>query len=468
MRVRSLRFKLGWNHGLIISIVFLVLGMARYQTVSYRSLRSFDQDLQNDVELFASQFLHTSVGLQWSSENLGIAEALTVEGFGPFFFVTDGEGRVVAPNQVGRYVREMLAGKLLTSILGQRSGFGQAVAPDGTAFRFFSIPLPTQPGSPLLILHAGRPMDVLQGVLREYLFIFVTSVPVILLVSVGVGWMLARRALQPFEEVAQTAKHITSENLNTRIESSRTEEEVLSLIESFNAMVGRLNHSFQQMRKFNADVAHELRTPLAIMQGENEVALRSGSVPDEARAVFASNLEELERLTRVVNDLLTLSEAEAGNQVILRRPIGLKGLVEDLVEQMQILATERNISIHLGPIPEAVIEGDELWIRRALLNLIDNAIKYSREGGSIEVSAETRDGRVRLEIRDSGIGIAQADIPYIFDRLYRADPARSRTNGGTGLGLALVKWVVDAHEGEIHVKSTPERGSSFELAFPLV
>jgi heavy metal sensor kinase len=468
VKVRSLRFKLGWNHGLVISLVFLILGMARYKTVSYRSLRSFDQDLQNDVELFSTQFMRTSVGLQWSSDNLGIAEALTVEGFGPYFVVTDADGRVVAPVQVGRYMQEMVAGKILAPILAQKSGFGQSVAPDGTEFRFYSVPLPSQPGSPLLILHAGRPLDVLQGVLREYLFIFVTSVPIILLVSVGVGWILAGRALRPFEEVAQTAKHITSENLNTRIESSRTEEEVQSLIESFNAMVGRLNHSFQQMRKFNADVAHELRTPLAIMQGENEVALRSGSVPEEARAVLASNLEELERLTRIVNDLLTLSEAEAGNQVILLKPISLKSLVEDLVEQMQILATERHISIQLGAIPEAVIQGDELWIRRALLNLIDNAIKYSRDGGSIEVGAETRDGRVRLQIRDSGIGIAEADIPYIFDRLYRADPARSRTNGGTGLGLALVKWVVDAHEGEIRVTSTPERGSSFELAFPLV
>ena len=467
MNVQSLRFKLGWNHGLVISVVFLCAGLARYQVFSYRAQRNFDQDLREDAQLLASHLIRTENGFHWGSEHLAIEESLTLEAFRPYFAVTDLQGNVVRGDLLGRYMQEMLRRGSLKPVLDEHLGFGRVDAPDGTTFRFFSLPVASAAGSAPLFLHVARPMDALRDVLRENLFIYATSVPAALITSVVIGWFLAGRALGPFEEVAQTAKQITSKNLNTRIETARREREIQSLVESFNAMVGRLNTSFQQMRKFNADVAHELRTPLAIMQGENEVALRSGSVSEEARAVLASNLEELERLTRMVNDLLSLSEAEAGRQVIVRKPIRLRGLIEDLVEQMQLLATDRNISIRIGPLPDAVIEGDELWIRRALLNLIDNAIKYSRDGGSIEVDARVENATVRLEIRDRGIGIAERDIPYIFDRLYRADPARSRSSGGAGLGLALVKWVVEAHEGRVHVTSAPGHGSSFELLFPM-
>jgi heavy metal sensor kinase len=466
VKVRSLRFKLGLNHGLIVAVMLFAVGVARYQTVFYRSQRGFDQDLEADARLFASQFKISDRGVSWKNE-LAIADILTLEGFRPYFVLTDADGRILRPDLLGRYMQEMLARNSLNEVLVQRLGFCNAEAPDGTAFRFFSIAMPSVGDAPPLILHVGRQMDTLQGVLREYQAIYIYSIPIVVVLSVLVEWLLAARALRPFEEVAQTANQITSKNLNTQIVSRRNEAEIQGLVDSFNEMVRRLNASFEQIRKFNADVAHELRTPLAIMQGENEVALRSANLSDETRSVLASNLEELERLTRVVNDLLTLSEAEAGRQVMTRRPINLRTLLEDLVEQMQLLAADQSVAIRLADIPDAVIDGDELWIRRALLNLLDNAIKYSKPEGIIELSGSIREGMVRIEIHDQGIGIAEADIPFIFDRLFRADKARSRASGGAGLGLALVKWVVEAHQGQIHVTSAIDRGSSFELDFPL-
>lgn len=468
MNIRSLRFKLGWNHGLIISVVFVCIGLIRYQTVSYRARSSFDQDLQSDAGLLASHLKPGSNGIEVDDNGLPVHETLTLESLRRYFVVTDTRGNVLGQNTMGRYIEEMVSRKALDKILRQKGGFGQAVAADGTIFRFVNLPLSADDGLSSLVLHVGRPMDALQTTMEEYYLNYVISVPLILFISVLVGWFLAGRALRPFEYVTQTAKQITSKNLNTQIFTKSTEVEIQELVQSFNAMAARLNRSFQQIRKFNADVAHELRTPLSIMQGENEIALRSKSLPEEIRSVLSSNLEELGRLTRIVNDLLTLSEAEAGHQVIVKRPINLKPLLQDLVEQMRVLAMDRNIQIEFVNPPNALIQGDALWIRRAFLNLLDNAIKYSKEQSKIVVEGLVDDHTVRLWIQDSGIGIPAEDIPYIFDRLYRADPARSKVTPGSGLGLALVKWIVEAHDGEIKVSSHPDRGSNFEVVFPLL
>ena len=316
------------------------------------------------------------------------------------------------------------------------------------------------------MLHLGRSVAELTAILDAYMVMYLYSVPLVLIVAVAVGWYLAVHALKPFEEVAKTAEQITSEKLNTQIVNVRKEQEIQRLVQSFNSMVARLSQSFDQMRKFNANVAHELRTPLAILQGENEIALRSASVPEEIRAVLISNLEELGRLTRIVNDILTLAEVEAGSQVLTRRPLDLKSLVNDLADQMQLLAMERNIQIDVRDLPEAMVLADDLWIRRAVLNLLDNAIKYSRDGGKIRVSMINDGAKVCLSIHDDGIGIAGRDLPHIFDRLFRADPARNRNTGGVGLGLSLVKWVVEAHDGRIMVTSAPDKGSPVSSGTP--
>jgi heavy metal sensor kinase len=462
MNFRSLRFKLSWTIGLAIALVVVCIGLIRFQTVAYRVRLSFDADLQSDAQLFISHLEFRDDGYSWSAEGLPPMDAMTVDEVGPYFLITDLDGRVFRKDLLSRYVQIMLERGELKSLLGRESGFSEAYAVDRTEYRFVSIEVPEQ----RKVVHVGRAVDSVSGVLDEYLFVYFYSVPIILIVSVAAGWVIAGRTLRPFDEVSRTAEQITSKNLNIQMTPRHKEVEIVRLVHAFNSMVSRLNLSFEQMGKFNADVAHELRTPLAILQGETEIALRSSSLSEDIRSVLVSNLEELDRLKRLVNDLLTLAEADAGKQILNPKPLDLRPLLSDLVEQMRMLASDRAIEINLILVGDVLVYADELWIRRAMLNLLDNAIKYSNEGGSIRVCCRAEGNELRLSVADGGIGISAQDLPHIFERLFRADRARTRVRGGAGLGLALVKWVVEAHQGKIEVKSQLDHGAEFAIKLP--
>jgi heavy metal sensor kinase len=464
--LHSLRFRLIWVHSAAIALVVVCLGLVRYELSSHGSLARFDQALSRDSKFFISRFGLSSNGFTLSTAGLSAGNTLALKELENCFVVTDLSGNVLREDLHSKFILDMHSGGGLTDVLRQHSGFGTASAEDGSEYRFYSLSMPAGIFPKPTILHIGRSLELHKAMMREYLLFYLYFVPLVLAISVVIGWYLAAHALKPFEDITRTAEKITYENLNTQIVTKHKEVEIQRLVQSFNAMVKRLDQSFRQMRKFNADAAHELRTPLAIIQGETEVALQSPNLPEEIRGVLASNLEELDRLTRIVKDLLTLSEAEAGRQVLSKQPIDVGSLLEDLVDQMRLLASDRMLRIEVRCEPDLWIDADELWIRRAVLNLLDNAMKYSKKEGVIEVHAGKEDTQINLRVRDDGIGIHPEDLPHIFDRLYRADPARSRVSGGTGLGLALVKWIVEVHGGTIQVESKPDRGTVFSILLP--
>jgi len=288
---------------------------------------------------------------------------------------------------------------------------------------------------------------------------------VALTVASFLGRFLVRKSLKPIDDITKTAQQIEAENLTPRFEMPKTGDELSQLASTLNEMIDRLELSLQQIRQFTADASHELRTPLTVIRGQTEVILRRERSTEEYRQVLESNLEEMEWMSRMIDNLLTLSRADAGQLQIELEPVQLKRLVVEAYEECHVLAEAKKLSVFLDKIEAALVYGDEMWLRQVLVNLIDNAVKYTPEGGKIWLSLEVEAGYAKLTVKDTGIGIPEEDLPKIFDRFYRVDKARSRQIGGSGLGLSIIKWIVIAHKGRVEVTSQLEEGSCFTIWF---
>jgi len=277
---------------------------------------------------------------------------------------------------------------------------------------------------------------------------------------------------------------ITSQNLNQRINPPKVRDEISRLIETFNEMISRLDQSFRQMKQFSSDASHELKTPLTILKGEIEVMLRRERTSNEYQQTLTSNLEEINRMSQIVEDLLTLSKADTGEIKLNKEKINLIEVLNGVIAQMDRMARSKNLHLSASNHHEDIhLFADALRLRELFINLIENGIKYTEEGGSIRVIIEKeflppvtdqsdraereRRESVKIIVSDTGIGIAKEDQERIFDRFFRVDKARSREQGGSGLGLSICKWIVEAHQGEIEVESELGKGSSFTVRLPL-
>jgi heavy metal sensor kinase len=303
---------------------------------------------------------------------------------------------------------------------------------------------------------------LIRGVRLELALI---SGSVLVLGGVG-GWALARRTLRPLSSMADRARRITAERLDGRIDVEPASAEVEQLRDAFNETLTRLELSFEQLRSFTADAAHELRTPLTALRSVGEVGLRNAQGEDELRDVVGTMLEEVDRLSRLAGDLLALARAESGQAPLRPEPLDLKDLAAEICESLHVLAEERAQTIDLEGLEPAPVAGDRVVLRRALMNLVDNAIKYGPEGSTVRLSTGLSRNVAWVEVADEGPGIAPEHHARVFTRFYRVDEGRSRGDGGTGLGLALVKWTADAHGGRVELHSEPGRGSRFRVVLP--
>jgi heavy metal sensor kinase len=468
VKIQSLRFKLIWFNGIAIALLLICVGLIRYQIISHNTYKSFDETLLSDAQFFSSNIRVGQNRFEWPVENMDPKENVIMLGLQYHFVITDMHGQVLHEDLYNPFMQKLIRGGGLADVIPNHSGFREVIGTTGEFYRFISVEIPRGMDSEPAILHVGRSIKDLKWILGEYKILYLNSVPLILMISAAIGWFLSNRALRPFEDISKAAEQISSENLSTNIVTKYGEEEIQTLVHSFNAMVERLNHSFQQLRKFNADAAHELRTPLSILRGETELLLNSpDSNKEEIRSYLESSLEELDRLTHIVNDMLMLAESEDNEQILVKENIDIKATIEDIIEKTRPLADARGIQIKPLNLPDLQIEGDRPLIHRAIFNLIDNAIKYSREHGTVEIDLAIEEKMMRLKIRDYGIGIAAADLPNVFDRLFRADSARTRIGGSSGLGLSIVKWIIEAHKGTIQATSKSDQGTQFEVTLPI-
>jgi two-component system OmpR family sensor kinase len=317
------------------------------------------------------------------------------------------------------------------------------------------------------IFFVGYPIAELNDLLESLYLIFLVLIPIALAVSIIGGLALAHKSLHPVDEITRRARRITAENLDQTLPVRPVDDEISRLSSTFNEMIERLRDSFAQVRQFSGDASHELRTPLTIMRGEIELALRSTKSPEEYRRVLQSSLEEILRMSSIIENLLMLARADQGSYHAEFSEIDLKSLVEELFEDSEALAERKRIHVTLKNVTPITIVGDKVRLRQLFLNLIDNAIKYTPEGGSVSLSVQQQNGSAVFQVQDTGIGIPEEEQGKIFDRFYRVDKARSREAGGSGLGLSIAKWIAELHRGTIEVESELNRGSVFTVHLPL-
>jgi len=305
---------------------------------------------------------------------------------------------------------------------------------------------------------------------RQLLDTFALILPMGLVVAILVGSWIGRRALAPVDRIITEVREISDgRGLHRRLAEPMIKDEIGRLAETLNQMMTRLERSFAALRRFTADASHELRTPLTVLRAGVERVMTTPNLPQDTLATLEETLQEIKRMTDLVDALLTLARADEGIAPLHHEPVDVRAIVEETRETAELLAEHAGVAIEVATPPGPVmLDADAERIRQLVLNLLTNAVKYTPPGGRVSVHLVQEDGGVMITVADTGIGIAVGDLPHIFDRFWRADAARTRTGGrpGTGLGLAICKWIVEAHGGRIDVTSRPGRGTNFAVTLP--
>jgi two-component system heavy metal sensor histidine kinase CusS len=311
------------------------------------------------------------------------------------------------------------------------------------------------------------PLETVDRELEQLRSILFTAGPAALFLAAGLAYGLARKALAPVDKIRRSTDAITADRLDQRLTVMNPHDELGRLAQTINHMIGRLERSFAEIRRFTADASHELRTPLTVLRTEVEVALsKSLSVADHQHQL-GSILEELVRMSRLTDQLLALSRRDAGVEQLHAVPLDLHFVVAGVVDAMRPLAEAKGVVLRMYGAAPLQVAGDEGRLRQVFINLLDNALKFTSQGGKVTVRLEQRNGYSVVFVEDTGMGIAAEHLPRVFDRFYRVEKARSRSEGGTGLGLSIARSIVTAHGGSIDLASAPGQGTTCTVTLAL-
>ena len=313
----------------------------------------------------------------------------------------------------------------------------------------------------------AEPLSVIDEGLRRLRRYFFAGVPLILLLASVGGYVLARKSLSPISLMDQQTRRVTAASLSSRLDVTNKRDELGGLATTINDLLARLENSFKQQQRFVADASHELRTPLAVLRGETEVALAQPRTIDEYQESLNLIKDEAERLSRIVEDLFILARQPFDAPAIMKERVSLDQVVTECARAAQVLAARKDLKLTVNAGQPLSLIGDDELLQRMILNLLDNAVKYTPVGGEVSLDLAAHNGDARITVRDTGIGISEKDQPHVFDRFYRVDKARSRAIGGAGLGLSIAHWIAEAHGGTISVGSQIGRGSVFTVELPI-
>jgi heavy metal sensor kinase len=464
VNTRSLSFRLvAWYAG-VLTVVFVLLGAltflflrhyleANVLDIQARRARQIADTLVIPSGRGGEQALRGEVERLYSPEandrfiRISRADGTLVYASGPPRGEHFDPARVPAAGTQGgagsRKVR-LAGGSLLIAAL-------PATAADGTRYR-------VEVGT------SGAPVE---GTLTQVLIMLAVGLPVAVAVAVAGGFVLVQRALDPVERIAAKAEAITQHNLSERLPVVESGDELERLSVSLNHMISRLEDAIRGSKQFVADASHELRTPLTVMRGELEALAQDAQLARDTREALGSVLEEVDRLADIVEGLFALSRLDAGEAHSEWVRFDLAALAATTADQMSLLAEDKQVQVACQPSPGVTVEGDRARLKQVVVNLLDNAIKYTPRGGRVSLSVRREGDFALLEVTDNGIGIPAEALPHVFKRFFRVDGSRSREQGGAGLGLSIVKSICLAHGAEVEVLSTPGRGSTFRIRQPV-
>jgi two-component system, OmpR family, sensor kinase len=464
MQRRSVRTRLTLWYTSLLAVIFLIVGIIAYTLVSYTLHRETDSALRSVAVTLADRDSGETHPLFPPDVDEIFRRFFGSPPMGPYFeWLNPGTRPEDEPNEPNLPPFSRLARQ---NALGGIATFETFEGLQAYPVRVLTWPV-VRSGRVIAVVRVGTSQMNLEKTLSNFLLIMAGLFPLALALAGGGGWFLAHRALLPVDRMAQAARTIGAGHLSARIELTGANDELDRLAETLNEMLTRLEAAFTEMRQFTADASHELQTPLTILRGEIEIALRSTRSPQEYVEVMRSALEEIERISLLVEGLLLLARSDAGVLKMDFKPLDLMTLLEDALSQLSPMARAKSISLTLGELEPVEVRGDAVHLRRLLINLVDNAIKYTPSGGTVKVSIDRQDEWVKLAVDDTGIGIPPEERQKVFQRFYRSPEARSGSQGGSGLGLAIVKSIVEAHGGRVELEGEPGKGSSFAVLLPL-
>ena len=448
---KSIKFRLTLWYLVAVAVLLIVFGTVAYYLLSKNLYRNLDESLRARV-----------IELQGS---------IRIEGNRVFFdqnvnelvLIYDADGALL--QRLGPNVEFSNIGKTVERALFGISSFVSAETPDGPHVRLYAAPFNVDSRTRVAIVVGRLPNNVLNMLAVFRMVILNSSVLVILLAGVG-GWFLAGRTLKPVERMADIARGIGESDLSRRIDVE-SDDELGRLASTLNGMIARLEEAFGKQRRFVADASHELRTPLAVIQAESSLVLEKPRSPDGYRRSLELVSQEVAYMSEIVGKLLDLARSDAGSEPVNLQDVNVAELLTELSQDIEALAQEKGLRLSFAPMDGVTVRGDRIRLRQLFLNLLDNALRYTPEGGTISGSVVREDDQAVVSIADTGIGISEEHLPFIFDRFYRVDKVRTDGEGGTGLGLSIATSIAKMHGGAIEVESSVGRGSTFRIILPL-
>lgn len=467
----SLRLKLTIYYLAILSAVLLLFGVAIYFYLSRSLLTTIDESLGFQIErIDMSMAAGAGADIPSRYQGLGESHEELLQLAPHVVQIIDERGRVTDENLASPTDRLPVdRDKLMKFEIG-KTYFDTVKLPSGEQLRVATRRVLDHDGDGTYFIRLGQSLAAMQSARRKAILVLSIAIPLALLLGSFGGLVLANQALSPVDRITSSAELIAQGDLAERVPTPEKMDEIGRLAATFNHMISRLQAAFERQKQFTSDASHELRTPLAVMRGDIEIALRRERPAEEYQRVLTSNLEEIVRLSRLVEDLLMLARADSGRVELRCEPVDLNKLCQQMAEYISPLAQQRDQTLNYEPArKEVFINADLHRIKQLLLNLLDNAIKYTEPGGRVTLGLTTENDCAVITVADTGRGIPSEDLPHIFERFFRRSAKTSdRSASGFGLGLSIVKWIVDSHGGKIEAKSQSGQGTDFIVKLPLL